>query len=531
VLKKVRVSNDIEKKIVIACIVSDNFLQQTSKIIKLNLLKIEFSKIVVKWCFDYYKEFQKAPKETIEEIYIANKDEIEPAVAKSVSLFLQKLSKEYEEESNFNVDYRVKRCREYMEILAYEDLFAKGKGLLAQNKVGKIKKLLKEHKDVAKDISDTVNPFDVQTIRSFFQEDEANTLFSFDGPIGDLIGPLKRGWLFGIMAPMKRGKSFWLGEILVQALFNKLKVLYVSFEMTKNDLQERIYTRLTGLPMKPGTIVYPVLDCKRNQTGSCRKKSKYVPDRANDPVLMEREDQEKPDFASANPKYRVCTYCRDNNKRGYVPEYWFISKVYNKVLNTKTIENKLHVIVKRFGDNIRFKFYPSHTASMSDILECMDALEYNEGFIPDVVITDYADLMKPDFDSYSNEERSGINNIWRAHKMVAQLRDCLVCTVTQSGRKTIDAKNVRAKDAADDIRKMAHVNIMATLSQQEKEKMEGIMRFGVVEHRHRKFIESRQVTVLECRDLGLAMIDSEWINVDNDQKKADKKTRFTRNMI
>jgi len=84
-----------------------------------------------------------------------------------------------------------------------------------------IKKLLKGHKEVAKDLDDVINPFDVQTIRSFFQEDEENTLFSFDGPINDLIGPLKRGWLLGIMAPMKRGKSFWLAEIMVQALFNK----------------------------------------------------------------------------------------------------------------------------------------------------------------------------------------------------------------------------------------------------------------------------------------------------------------------
>ena len=426
-LKKVRVSTDIERKIVIACIVSDNFLYQTTKIIKPHLFKIEFSKIVVKWCFDYFKEFQKAPKETIEEIYLANKDELDPSIAKSIFLFLERLSKEYVQEENFNVDYRIKRAREYMEALAYEDLFDKGKGLLAQNKLGKIKKLLKGHKEVAKDLDDVINPFDVQTIRSFFQEDEENTLFSFDGPINDLIGPLKRGWLLGIMAPMKRGKSFWLAEIMVQALFNKLRVLYVSFEMTKNDLQERVYTRLVGLPMVSGPIVYPVLDCKRNQFGTCKKKTKWVPDRANDPVLMESEEQDKPTLELANPKYRPCTYCRDNNKKGYEPEYWFVSKNYIKVLNTKTIENKLKIIKKRFGDNLRFKIYPSNTASMSDILDDMDTLEINEGFIPDVLITDYADLMRPDFDLIGDEERSAINNVCRGHKKVQQLRTCLVC--------------------------------------------------------------------------------------------------------
>ena len=325
---------------------------------------------------------------------------------------------------------------------------------------------------------------------------------------------------------MKRGKSFWLAEIMVQALFNKLRVLYVSFEMTKNDLQERVYTRLVGLPMVAGPIVYPVLDCKRNQLGTCKKKAKWVPDRANDPVLMESEEQDKPTLELANPKYRPCTYCRDNNKKGYEPEYWFVSKNYIKVLNTKTIENKLKIIKKRFGDNLRFKIYPSNTASMSDILDDMDTLEINEGFIPDVLITDYADLMRPDFDLIGDEERSAINNVWRAHKKVAQLRNCLVCTVTQSGRKTIDAKNVRAKDAADEIRKMAHVNIMAALSQTEEEKKEGLMRFGIAEHRHRKFIESNQVTVLECRELGLAMIDSEWINKEDNKKiKTNKKVR------
>jgi hypothetical protein len=76
-------------------------------------------------------------------------------------------------------------------------------------------------------------------------------------------------------------------------------------------------------------------------------------------------------------------------------------------------------------------------------------------------------------------------------------------------KKTLEKKNVKAVDIAEDIRKVAHVDAMYSLSQTPDEKDNGIMRISVVAHRWKDFNENSQVIVLQNLATGQVALDSE----------------------
>jgi hypothetical protein len=96
---------------------------------------------------------------------------------------------------------------------------------------------------------------------------------------------------------------------------------------------------------------------------------------------------------------------------------------------------------------------------------------------------------------------------------MAAERHCLVVTASQSNRKTLDKKDVKASDASDDIRKIAHVDAMFTLNQTGYEKTAGVIRVGIAAHRWKEFSEMQHVSVLQQLSLGQTLLDSEYGSV------------------
>ena len=150
--------------------------------------------------------------------------------------------------------------------------------------------------------------------------------------------------------------------------------------------------------------------------------------------------------------------------------------------------------------NLRTISYPINTVSISDVLRDLDILEYAEEFVPDVIIADYMDLFKSEDSRLAG--RDAINETWKTAKSLAQNRKILWATGTQSNRQSIDAKTVKQGHTGEDIRKLAHVDIMSVLNQTSWEKRKKMMRFGILVHRHKYFDDFSQIQVLQQLELG-----------------------------
>lgn len=502
-----RVDKSIENKIATAFIVSSKFCKEVIPVTKSEYFESDYIKKIVNWVVDYHTKYDKAPNKYIQEIYNLHKDNLKEAEVENIGILLSKLSDFYEDQDSFNSDYYSDIAIEYYRKQAIKIMSEKTSVLIEMNELDEAEKVIQNYHNVAKETSRCINPMDPDYIRKvMLNNTEDNVLFSFPGALGEVIGNLERGWLVGILGPMKRGKTWYLQEFAIYALYKRLKVLFISLEMDSDKVSKRIYKRLTALGEEAKDYVYPIFDCKRNQDGTCSKK-----ERVNKIKLLS-ENGEKPEF-DLKMKYRPCSVCRDNGLNGFLPESWFTVYKRDKLKVSSIINMTKKGSSNSFRKNLRVLSYPAYSANIEQIKFDLSLLEQRENFLPDVLVIDYADILAPEDRLQVGRER--LDDTWKMLKNLSQVHHCLVVTASQSNRASINKKNVTQIDIAEDIRKVAHVDMMISLSQLPYEKRSGIMRIAVVAHRERDFQELKQCMVLQQLELGQPHLDSEFY-YDND---------------
>lgn len=506
IIKRRLIDNEIENKIITGIIVSTPFARKMIPMLRPEYLLTPHSTIVFDWCKEYYNKYQEAPAKHIQDIYEDNQKTLDETNSELIAVFLKRLSKNYEELENFNVDYLFDQASEHIESRAIKITAERALAYLEKGRVDKARNEFLKHKKLAKDCSTWVNPLDAKFIRDTFMDEEqgADNVFLFPGALGRMTGYHKRGWLVSILAPKKRGKSFLLMEMAYRCILNRKKTIMFSLEMSEKRIEKRFLRRLTAEGKVDGEYLYPCFDCYHNQIGTCTKIQ-----RTNKTTLLDSEGN-KPSF-DKNIKYKPCTVCRGT--KDYKVATWYTVKKRNKQSMGVAIR-KAKELMKMYGDNFRLKSFPAGTADVNDLKAVLDSLEYTENFIPDVIIVDYADILKP-LDHRLIDPRAQSNEIWVALKGWADQMHCLVLTATQGTRKSIDKKNIAQTDYSEDIRKGAHIDLGYGISQTAEEKFESVMRISVLEHRDEDSSELQQALILQQRGLGQVMLDSELVGKTN----------------
>lgn len=527
--KNISIETDIEKRIITALIVSDDFCKNIIKSIRLKYFKIDYAKIICKWILDYFEKHRKAPNRHIKDIFIVEKQNLKKEEIELIDYFLEDISDEYEEKG-LNVNFLIDKAKDYFDKRSHEILFVDGQKLVSAGRVEEAKKLLDSHKGTIRDTGKVFDPFSPSEINSYDVDEKSNRLFVLPDAMGQMVGPLQRGWLLAITAPEKRGKSWILEEIAFQSILNGCNTLYVSLEMNKDMLKDRLYRRLTGRPKSDvDRILYPIFDCKFNQDDSCEKKERI---KSNFEIKEEIESLDNEDIPitilyDKFRKYRTCTYCRDNkiDKRSkfyFHPVYWFAKQGKTKRIDNEIITKKSQMFYSnKRGSRLRVRSFPSFSANSEDIKNEIENLEYSEGFVIDVLILDYFDIQKPEKNS-GFSERSIIDTIWKQGKNIADTRQCLVITADQSNKASRLKQSVETSDTTEDKRKDAHLDIRVALNQTNREKEDGILRANILFHRHQKFNTKREVMILQQLDLAQPMMDSEFMVFEN---KSNRKKR------
>lgn len=495
------VDTTIENNIVTAAIISTKFLSEIYSIFNPHYMRNAFAKTVMKWAIDYYERFEEAPKQHIQSIFDIEKSKLDDAEMEIIQTFLKTLSKNYVEDQGINDEYVIDQAMQYFRKREVEIRVETAQKLIEIGKVDKAEQELLQMKKVVRITSNWSNPFDTEKIQEVFDEDKRG-IFRFPGAMGDLFGDLERGWFVAILAPFKRGKTWMLQEAVVVGALSGLKTVFISLEMKDKNINERIYKRLTayGKEGNPNHVV-PVFDCIKNQVGSCEKGI-----RRNRYALYDGEG-DLPEFRP-DMDYRPCCVCKDlkTEKEDYELSTWF--EVMEKTeFTAKNVNKKLKSFQKFYGDNIRVKCYPRFSASLADIRRDLDILEQTEGFIPDLIAIDYADILRPEGRG-SNENRNNLDEIWKNIAAVAAERHALMFSASQGNRGSIYKENMDQADLAEWIGKLGHVDVFASVNQSLDEKKRGIARIGLLAHRHQEFHEKDHCMILQQFALGQAHLDS-----------------------
>lgn len=500
-LRRRHANTDVEQSVLTGMIVSDKLLKSIMPIFNLEYFKNPFTKTVAKWVVGYYRQYELAPLAVINDLYKVNKEKLQETEAELIATFLDRLSKRYESSDQFNADYLIDKTLAYFKERA---LTLTGENILSYIEVGQMDKAeleIHEYKQISKIITNWTDAMEGDFVMNNFvdtdDDDSLNGLFKLVGPLGDHLGHFERDWLVAFLAPMKRGKTFFLQEVALQAIHNRLNVAIISLEMNAQSMSNRFYRMMVGMGDKESTV-FPVFDCRSNQNGSCT-----LPQRTNNRVLF--TNNQIPEYDKKNP-YRICTECRGKDPFDYKVATWFEENKKDKISLYK-VSKFTQAFKNMYGDHLRIKSYPAYSANLETIKRDLNVLEMTEDFIPDIVIIDYADILAPEDKKVEGRDR--YDETWKMLKNMAATRHCLVVTASQSNKKTLEKKNVKVVDVSEDIRKVAHVDAMYSLSQTPDEKERGVMRVGVIAHRWKDFNE-KQVIVLQNLATGQVALDSEF---------------------
>jgi len=142
-------------------------------------------------------------------------------------------------------------------------------------------------------------------------------------------------------------------------------------------------------------------------------------------------------------------------------------------------EDVLKAIGKLKG-NLIIKYYPTRTASVNTITSHLQQCEL-QGIKPDLVLVDYADIMK----STSNftEKRHQIGHIYEELRGMAGEFEIPVWTASQANRSSLEEDVIGADKVSEDYSKVMTADFVMSMSRKVEDKIANTGRFHVIKNR------------------------------------------------
>jgi hypothetical protein len=170
---------------------------------------------------------------------------------------------------------------------------------------------------------------------------------------------------------------------------------------------------------------------------------------------------------------------------------------------------------EHFGkDKVRLMSFPISTATVEDLERALDDLEFHDNFIPDLVIVDYADILKEDIRIGDKRHRVGDN--WKQLSRMAKVRHFALITASQGNRNSAKKNRLDVDDVSEDWSKIMTIDGIFAINEQNFEKQNKyqtdkywqVQRIETISLRYGKFTPGLQCVVLNDLSRGQIYIDS-----------------------
>lgn len=510
-----------ERLIIIGLINSTEYLRQVRSVWDIRYISGRSASMIAGWCVEYYDKYEEAPDRYIEDIYYDKKKskEIPENLIEKIEHHLENLSGEYDED--FNVKYALDQTQKYFKerhLELHQDEVEKlqesGEGEAAQALAASYRGLTFELVD---DLDLGKEEASLKLKNAFLTV--SNPLIEYPGALGDVLNDqMIRGGFVALMAAEKRGKTWWLLDMAIRAALKRNKVAFFQAgDMTESQQLKRIGSYLTKYPTHEkyvGDIYIPEADCIMNQLDLCDKEERrcgfgvFIGGEYDESTI--RDKVQRDDLIEAwkdwGDDYTPCTNCAEY-KTHRLGTPWLRPKKINHVVTPEEAAKKLDAFFLNKNRHFRIKTYPNNTLYVRTIKAKLQQWEQTDGFIPAVIVIDYADLMVAE---KTKEFRHAQNEIWKDLRALSQELDCLVLTATQADAKAYEKKTLTMSNYSEDKRKYAHVTAMFGLNQDKygREKKIGIMRINELVIREGEFDTISTVSVLQSLTTGRPFLDS-----------------------
>jgi len=467
-----------ERKILIGMIVDAKVLSRICANWKGGMFRSRWSNLVGQWCIDFFKKYEKPPMNHIEGMFRswAEKGK-DTEIIQLVESFLQSLSGEYALlKKQSNSDYLIDFAGKYFNRVALERIVEEIQGDLDLGQEEKAISRITQYNRIELGVGSGLDLFQNRdSIREAF-EDRVEPLIRFRGDLGLFYGnSLEREGFISFMAPEKRGKTWCLIDIAVRAVLQRRKVaFFAAGDMSQNQMIRRFMVRISGHPFRKGIIQYPI-------------------------------------SISKSPEQKIASV-------------QFVQKEFKEDLNWQLAYERCQNFLKKAKTNeslLKLSCHPNSTLSVFQIKNMLMEWE-RDGWVADVVVIDYADILNMSCFSVDNQ-RDRINETWKQLRSLSQIFHCLVLTATQTNALSYQAKTMNRTHFSEDKRKMAHITGAIGINSTPREKEKGIYRFNWIVRREEDYRESHCIYTASCLSVGNPAVCSCFGEEEEIEEKDDEK--------
>jgi len=448
----------LQENVVTLAAVSDLYCKMVVLNVKLELYSNEVLREVATGIYNYVHDYGKAPRDHLPDLFEARLKGDDPRATMLYEALqnIRNLS-----QGGFNEVYVVNQLNKFVRQQHLKGCVA---DLFEAAEVGDIDKA-----DNSIDAYRKTNftQFDpglkmLDYVRTIGSTDRARPVIDLGIPRLDRaeLGPARQE-LHMLLAPPKRGKTWWLVHLAKRALLARLRTVYVTLEVSPEIIAGRLLQSFFAMP--------------RSESESIK-----VPE-------VVRKDDKITAYHMKEAAARIAL----TSKSG-------IAKVKGAFgLNKRHISQ-----VGRLMHNLTIKSYPTGSLKLKELETYLENLVAYERFMPDVVLLDYADLMYIPSERYRIE----LGLLAKQLRGLAVERNFALATASQSNRSSVTKRLITEQDVAEDFSKIAISDVVLSYNQTGTEREAQAARLYVAAARNSR--DRFQVNITQAYELGQFCIDS-----------------------
>lgn len=421
---------------------------------KEGLFKSRWANVVGKWAVDFYNKYGKPPAKAVEGLYEAWAKRADEDQVKLIGKFLEALSGEYvRRKKDINPQYLIDRAGEHFTTVKLGRLRDQIDGGIS---TGKLDDVLKEVDRFGKvDVGEGATMDLLQDLNDWkdsLTDIDADVLIRYPGALGKFYkDAFSRDSFVAFLGPEKRGKTMAMMDVAWTAMLQRRKVMFFEIgDMSKKQILRRFGARAAMHPVRSGPVKIPV-------------------------KIYKEDDRYQVKFKTVDYKTGL--------------DFAKVKQALDRVMLEQVRSKKPY---------FKLEVYPNNSIGMAGIKASVQRQE-RLGWVPDVVVIDYADLLAPP-PGYT-ESRDQINASWKAMRALSQEYHCCLVTATQANAASYKSDSLDMSNFSEDKRKFAHVTGMVGLNQSDDEKDINLIRYNWLVLREDGYSVRNFVNVVGCPEL------------------------------
>ena len=155
-----------------------------------------------------------------------------------------------------------------------------------------------------------------------------------------------------------------------------------------------------------------------------------------------------------------------------------------ELTNLMSMKQAILGVIEHIPGQLIIKEYPTKSASTRTILTHLEKLK-QKGINPDMIIVDYADLLKPTASGFKTQElRHSLGNTYEELRGIGQVWDIPVWTASQTNRSGLNAEVITMESISEAFSKCFVADFICTISRTIEDKTENKGRMFVAKNRN-----------------------------------------------